>query len=55
MGYNTHGRSDLLQFKDTQKKEPVFLQHKRKAKQKVTVYSTTEICGLCDAAGIFVR
>lgn len=55
MGYNIRGRGDLLQFMDTQKKEPVFLQHKRKAKQKVTVDSTAEICGLCDAGGIFVR
>lgn len=55
MGYKIHGRGDLLQFKDTQKKEPLFLQHKRKVKQEVTVYSATEICGLCDAGGIFVR
>lgn len=55
MGYNTHGRGDLLQFKDTQKKELVFLHHKRKTTQKVTVYSTMEICGMSYAEGIFVR
>lgn len=54
MGYNTHGRRDLLQFMATQKKS-LYPYHKRKPKQKDTVCSATEICGLCDAGGIFVR
>lgn len=51
MGYKTHGRG--LWSLWIPRKNSLY-SYKRKAKQKVTVHSTTEISGLCDAGEIFV-